>query len=337
MTATHVSPQSADPGRHSVRASQVGKAVGRGQMFAGLDLEIGSEELLILLGSSGCGKTTTLNAIAGVGSGSTGSVHFVSEDVNVPAGSFEMAMVFQSLALHARRDVRDDVTFLPRLRKAPQATIDERLELTSGPFRLSSLLERRIQAVSGGERHRLAIAKAPVKRSFVFLPAEPSSNLGAKIHQQLGDEPTPIQGEVRTMMVFVTHGDEEAVSSGDRAAVMNKGPASPLGSPLDFDRWPRSPKAAKFVGDHPINPPTMRCQGIRMTVERLAPIDFGRAEGPVGSSAALPRGAVAPRPEPIALAEGRGRGGSDPVVRALIRWALASAIPYDAVRSKARS
>lgn len=329
MSAIAFSLASIDSGRNSVRLDQVSKTIAGTEILARLDLEIMSEELLVLLGPSGCGKTTTLNIIAGVETTSSGRVFFGSEDVTaVPPERRDVAMVFQSVGLYPHLDVYDNITFPLRLRKVSQAIIDERVGVTTELLGISKLLKRRIHAISGGERQRVAIAKALVKRPRVFLLDEPFSSLDAEIRRQLRGELARIQRELKTTMVFVTHDQEEAMSLGDRIVVMNKGEVVQLGSPLDIYKWPRNLWAAKFVGNHPVNLLPVHRQGARIVVQGSQPIDLGPAERVAGSTA-VAHGTLALRPESIGLLKDDGQAGSDPSATVLIRQVLGSTILYD--------
>ena len=180
MTVAAVSSHAPGSG-DSIRLEQVSKTFGAAQVLSTLDLEVRSEELLVLLGPSGCGKTTTLNIIAGVENASSGRVFFGSEDMtHVSPERRDVAMVFQSVGLYPHLNVIENITFPLRLRKVPQATIDERVAETTELLGISNLLKRRIHALSGGERQRVAIAKALVKRPQVFLLDEPFSSLDAE-------------------------------------------------------------------------------------------------------------------------------------------------------------
>lgn len=334
MSTNPASPPASDLGRNSVSLTRVGKAIGGTEILKGLDLEIRSEELLVLLGPSGCGKSTTLNIIAGVEPASSGQVFFGSEDVtNVPPERRDVAMVFQSVGLYPHLDVQENITFPLRLRKVPQSTIDERLAITTELLGISGLMRRRIHAISGGERQRVAIAKALVKRPRVFLLDEPFSSLDAEIRRQLRGELARIQRELKTTMVFVTHDQEEAMSIGDRIAVMNKGSVVQLGSPLDIYRWPRNLWAARFVGNHPVNILPMRSQGGRIVIDGSPPTDLGPADRLAGSSVASGGTKLALRPESMTLVKEPGRAGSAPAATVRVRQMLGSTILYDVALS----
>ena len=330
MTTTAASLTPADPGHNSVRLERVSKMIGATQILDSIDLEIVAEELLVLLGPSGCGKTTTLNIIAGVEAVSSGNLYFGSEDVtSVPPERRDVAMVFQSVGLYPHLNVHDNITFPLRLRKVPRAMIDERVAITTELLGIRHLLNRRIHAVSGGERQRVAIAKALVKRPRVFLLDEPFSSLDAEIRRQLRGELVRIQRELKTTMVFVTHDQEEAMSIGDRIVVMNKGAIVQLGSPLDIYKWPKNLWVAKFIGNHPVNTLPVQCESGRIVVDGPQRLDLGPADR-IRGSAALRNGTgtLALRPESIELLKANGDQAL-PSARVVIRQVLGSAILYD--------
>jgi multiple sugar transport system ATP-binding protein len=329
MTATAALLAPTDPGHNGVSLKKVSKTIAGTQILAEIDLDIFAEELLVLLGPSGCGKTTTLNIIAGVETASSGSVYFGSEDVtSVPPERRDVAMVFQSVGLYPHLNVHDNITFPLRLRKVPRATIDERVAVTTELLGIGHLLKRRIHAVSGGERQRVAIAKALVKRPRVFLLDEPFSSLDAEIRRQLRGELVRIQRELRTTMVFVTHDQEEAMSIGDRIVVMNKGRGVQIGPPLDVYKWPRNLWAAKFVGNYPINVLGVRSERGRIILEPPEALDLGPGEKLPGWSALRGAAKLCLRPESISLMEATA-DPSLPSANVVIRQVLGSSILYD--------
>jgi inositol-phosphate transport system ATP-binding protein len=318
-------PKSGD----SIRLEQVSKTFGGTQVLSTLDLEVRSEELLVLLGPSGCGKTTTLNIIAGVENASSGRIFFGDEDVtHVPPERRDVAMVFQSVGLYPHLNAIENITFPLKLRKVPRAMIDERVAATTELLGISHLLKRRIHALRGGERQRVAIAKALVKRPQVFLLDEPFSSLDAEIRRQLRAELARIQRELRTTMVFVTHDQEEAMAIGDRIVVMNKGKVVQLGSPLDIYKWPRTLWAAKFIGTHPVNALPVRKDGGRIILQGALSLDLGPADRVPGSALLNGGGTLAVRPESIGIHEDRG-DASSPSATVVIRQVLGALILYD--------
>jgi ABC-type sugar transport system ATPase subunit len=322
---------SADMDHNSVRLERLTKSFGGTKILRGIDLEILPHELLVLLGPSGCGKTTTLNTIAGVEEIESGRIYFGNEEVtNVPPERRDVAMVFQSVGLYPHLNVYDNIVFPLRLRKVPRPVIEERVSVTTELLGIKDLLKRRIHAVSGGERQRVAIAKALVKRPRVFLLDEPFSNLDAEIRRQLRSELVRIQGELKTTMVFVTHDQEEAMSIGNRIVVMNQGAIVQLGTPLDIYKWPANLWAAKFVGNHPINVVPIQIEQGRIVVDGQQRLNLGPAERLAGSDL-LPdaTGTLGLRPEAISLVEGSKGEDEVPTAVVLIRQVLGSSILYD--------
>ena len=323
--------ESANMNHNSVRLEGLTKSFGGTKILKGIDLEILPEELLVLLGPSGCGKTTTLNTIAGVEEIDSGRIYFGNEEVTrIPPERRDVAMVFQSVGLYPHLNVYDNIVFPLRLRKVPHPVIEERVGVTTELLGIRHLLKRRIHAVSGGERQRVAIAKALVKRPRVFLLDEPFSNLDAEIRRQLRGELVRIQGELKTTMVFVTHDQEEAMSIGNRIVVMHQGVIVQLGTPLDVYKWPANLWAAKFVGNHPINALPIQVEQGRIFLSGHGLLDLGPAERLSGSNplAAAP-GTLGLRPEAISLTHASKDEETAPTATVLIRQVLGSSILYD--------
>lgn len=258
MTATAPTPATT-----AARPAPPGSAIhfaGVSKQFDGvfavrdLDLEIRDGELLVLLGSSGCGKTTTLNMLAGLEKPTGGQLFFGDRLMNdVPPEERDIAMVFQSIALYPHLNVRENIGFALKTHRQPRDLIRQRTEDVARILDISGLLDRRIHQLSGGQRQRVAIAKALVRRPHLFLLDEPFSSLDAALRRQMRSELVRIHREVETTMVFVTHDQEEAMAIADRIAVMSHGRLVQLGPPLDLYQAPRNLWVAQFIGAHPIN------------------------------------------------------------------------------------
>jgi multiple sugar transport system ATP-binding protein len=258
MTATSIESPATARGRdgaNQIRFVDVSKQFDGGvAAVKSLDLEIRDGELLVLLGPSGCGKTTTLNMLAGLERPTSGKLFFGERAMNdVPPEERDIAMVFQSIALYPHLNVRENIGFALKTRKAPRDLVAQRTTDVARTLDITSLLDRRIHQLSGGQRQRVAIAKALVRRPRLFLLDEPFSSLDAALRRQMRSELVRIHREVETTMVFVTHDQEEAMAIADRIGVMNDGELIQLGPPLDVYQAPRNLWVAQFIGSHPIN------------------------------------------------------------------------------------
>jgi multiple sugar transport system ATP-binding protein len=245
---------STSPDGIAIRLVGIKKSFGDVVAVEHLDLEILDKELLVFLGPSGSGKTTTLNMLAGLEEPTGGEIYFGSDLVtHLPAEERDISMVFQTLALYPHLNVRENIVFPLKIRKTDTSVIDSRLHETVTMLGMDTLLDRRIHELSGGQRQRVAIAKALVRRPRLFLLDEPFSNLDAELRRQMRAELVRVHREVETTMVFVTHDQEEAMSIGDRLAVMDQGKLVQLGTPLEIYYHPVNLWMARFIGSHPIN------------------------------------------------------------------------------------
>ena len=196
------------------------------------NLEIADGEFVILVGPSGCGKSTTLNMIAGLEDISSGELRIGGQVVNnkTPKDR-DIAMVFQSYALYPHMTVRENMGFALKLAKTPQATITEKVDEAARILDLTQLLDRRPANLSGGQRQRVAMGRAIVRDPAAFLMDEPLSNLDAKLRVQTRTEVSRLQRRLGTTMVYVTHDQVEALTLGDRVAVMRTGVLQQVGLP----------------------------------------------------------------------------------------------------------
>ena len=219
-----------------------------------ISLDIADGEFVILVGPSGCGKSTTLNMIAGLEDITEGELRIGGQVVNNKAPKDrDIAMVFQSYALYPHMTVRQNMGFALKLAKTPQATIDEKVNEAARILDLTQHLERRPANLSGGQRQRVAMGRAIVRDPSAFLMDEPLSNLDAKLRVQTRTEVSKLQRRLGTTMVYVTHDQTEAMTLGDRLAVMRSGILQQVGSPHELYENPVNLFVAGFIGSPAMN------------------------------------------------------------------------------------
>ena len=207
-----------------------------------LDLEIEDGEFMVLVGPSGCGKTTALRMVAGLEDISEGVLRIGDRVVNhVPSRDRDIAMVFQSYALYPHLTVYDNIAFGLKLKKVPKAEIDQRVQNAARrPRPRDASSKRKPRALSGGQRQRVAMGRAIVRQPQAFLMDEPLSNLDAKLRVQMRAEIAKLQSDLGTTTVYVTHDQVEAMTMGDRVAVMRKGELQQVGGAAGALRPARS-------------------------------------------------------------------------------------------------
>jgi multiple sugar transport system ATP-binding protein len=219
-----------------------------------VNLEIADGEFVILVGPSGCGKSTTLNMIAGLEDISDGELKIAGKVVNnATPKDRDIAMVFQSYALYPHMTVRENMGFALKLAKTPQATIEEKVNEAARILDLTQFLDRKPANLSGGQRQRVAMGRAIVRDPAVFLMDEPLSNLDAKLRVQMRTEVSRIQRRLGTTTVYVTHDQTEAMTLGDRVAVMRNGRLQQVGSPKTLYDDPVNLFVAGFIGSPAMN------------------------------------------------------------------------------------
>src|SRR5215217_2357236 len=232
-----------------VRFTDVSKRFGDVVAVGGLTLDITDGEFMVLVGPSGSGKTTALRMLAGLESITGGRILIGEQVVNRMAPrERDIAMVFQDYALYPQMTVFDNLAFGLRRRKVPKADIDRRVGDAASVLGLEPLLSRRPGQLSGGQAQRVALGRALVREPQVFLMDEPLSNLDAKLRTQTRGEIRRLQHEVRTTTVYVTHDQVEAMTMGDRIAVMNHGVLEQVGTPEDLYERPANRFVAGFIG-----------------------------------------------------------------------------------------
>ncbi|MGI8708015.1 MAG: ABC transporter ATP-binding protein [Actinomycetota bacterium] len=219
-----------------------------------LNLDVKDGEFMVLVGPSGCGKTTALRMIAGLESISEGEVKIGDKVVNdVPPKDRDIAMVFQNYALYPHMSVRDNMAFGLKLAKTDQGEINKRVEEAAKVLGLEEYLDKKPRALSGGQRQRVAMGRAIVRNPQAFLMDEPLSNLDAKLRVQMRSEISRIQADLEVTTVYVTHDQVEAMTMGDRVAVMRKGELLQVGTPPELFSNPRNLFVAGFIGSPSMN------------------------------------------------------------------------------------
>jgi multiple sugar transport system ATP-binding protein len=219
-----------------------------------LDLLIKDGEFLVLVGPSGCGKTTALRCLAGLEEITAGQIKIDERIVNrVPSKDRNIAMVFQSYALYPHMTVFNNLAFGLKLMKTPKDEIKRRVEEAAKILNLERFLDRKPRALSGGQRQRVALGRAIVREPAAFLMDEPLSNLDAKLRVQTRAEISRIQQRLGTTTVYVTHDQVEAMTMGDRIAVMKEGVLQQVGSPPELYTHPVNKFVAAFIGSPSMN------------------------------------------------------------------------------------
>ena len=242
------------------------------QAVRDLNLAIEDGERMVLVGPSGCGKTTLLRMLAGLEEISEGDIRIGDQIVNdLTPKDRDIAMVFQSYALYPHMTVRENMGFALKLAKTPQATIDEKVNEAARVLDLTQHLDRRPANLSGGQRQRVAMGRAIVRDPAVFLMDEPLSNLDAKLRVQTRTEVSKLQKRLGTTMVYVTHDQTEAMTLGDRLAVMRSGILQQVGSPHELYANPVNLFVAGFIGSPAMNfmAGTLEEGGVTTSIGRL--------------------------------------------------------------------
>ncbi|AGZ36797.1 MULTISPECIES: ABC transporter ATP-binding protein [Pseudomonas] len=277
-----------------------------------IQLSIKDGEFLILVGPSGCGKSTLMNCIAGLEQITGGAILIDDQDVSgMSPKDRDIAMVFQSYALYPTMSVRENIEFGLKIRKMPQAAIDEEVARVSKLLQIEHLLARKPAQLSGGQQQRVAMGRALARRPKIYLFDEPLSNLDAKLRVEMRTEMKLMHQRLRTTTVYVTHDQIEAMTLGDKVAVMKDGIIQQFGTPQQIYNDPANQFVASFIGSPPMNfiPVRLTKQEGRL----LALLDSGQArcELPLGAASDTLDGReiiLGIRPEQISLGAGEGNG-----------------------------
>ena len=219
-----------------------------------VSLTIADNEFMVLLGPSGCGKTTLLRMIAGLEYPDSGRIYIGDRDVtDLPPRKRDIAMVFQSYAVFPHMKVRDNIAFGLRMHKVPAAEIGRKVERAAELLQLSPYLDRYSAQLSGGQRQRVAVARAIVMEPAVLLMDEPLSNLDALLRLNFRGELKKLVHEINTTTIYVTHDQVEALSLGDRIAVMREGVIAQVDAPMAVYDRPATEFVGSFIGNPPMN------------------------------------------------------------------------------------
>jgi multiple sugar transport system ATP-binding protein len=275
-------------------------------------IKIDSGEFLILVGPSGCGKSTLMNCIAGLENISGGAILVDDTDISgMSPKDRDIAMVFQSYALYPTMSVRENIAFGLKIRKMPAAAIDEEVARVAKLLQIEHLLARKPGQLSGGQQQRVAMGRALARRPKIYLFDEPLSNLDAKLRVEMRTEIKLMHQRLKTTTVYVTHDQIEAMTLGDKVAVMKDGIIQQFGTPKDIYNNPANLFVASFIGSPPMNFIPLRLA--RQDGRLLAVLDSGQArcELPLALDDAGLEGReviLGIRPEQITLAPAQASG-----------------------------
>jgi multiple sugar transport system ATP-binding protein len=251
-----------------------------------LSLEVADGEFLVLVGPSGCGKTTALRMVAGLEDISGGEIFIGDRLVNkLTPKERDVAMVFQNYALYPHLSVYENIAFGLRLRKAPKDEVHRQVSWAAKMLDLAPYLDRKPKQLSGGQRQRVAMGRAIVRQPQVFLMDEPLSNLDAKLRVQMRSDIAKLQHDIGTTTIYVTHDQVEAMTMGDRVAVMRNGVLQQVADPQTLYDTPENLFVAGFIGTPPMN-----LLEVNVTVNGGVAIELG------GSTVPVPDGALAAYP-----------------------------------------
>ena len=239
----------------AIKITDVGKIYPNGTRALGdVNIEINDGEFVVLVGPSGCGKTTLLRMVAGLEDITEGEIFIGEKVVNeVAPKDRDIAMVFQNYALYPHMSVYDNMAFSLKLRKLSKEEIDKKVKDAARTLEISELLERKPKALSGGQRQRVAMGRAIVRSPQAFLMDEPLSNLDAKLRVQMRAELGQLHTQLETTTLYVTHDQVEAMTMGDRVAVIRKGELQQIDTPREIYLYPKNIFVAGFIGSPSIN------------------------------------------------------------------------------------
>ncbi len=237
-----------------VELKNITKIYDKKKVIDNVSLTIEDKEFLILVGSSGCGKSTILRMIAGLEDITEGEIYIDGKCVNnIPPKDRDIAFVFQSYALYPHMSVYENLAFPLKMKKVSKEEIDKKVRETAEKLDLTELLERKPKQLSGGQRQRVALGRAIVRQPKVFLMDEPLSNLDAKLRIQMRAEIKKLHEELKTTFIYVTHDQTEALTMGDRIAIIDKGVIQQTDSPDNIYNKPKNTFVGGFLGAPAMN------------------------------------------------------------------------------------
>ena len=239
----------------AININSVGKIYPNGtRALEDVNIEINDGEFVVLVGPSGCGKTTLLRMVAGLEDITEGEISIADKVVNeIAPKDRDIAMVFQNYALYPHMSVYDNMAFSLKLRKLPKDEIDQKVKDAAKTLEIDELLERKPKALSGGQRQRVAMGRAIVRNPQAFLMDEPLSNLDAKLRVQMRAELGQLHSQLETTTLYVTHDQVEAMTMGDRVAVIRKGILQQINTPREIYLYPKNIFVAGFIGSPSMN------------------------------------------------------------------------------------
>lgn len=237
-----------------VKLVNVSKAYDKKTIIDDISLSIEDKEFIVLVGASGCGKSTILRMIAGLEDTTAGQIFIGDDDVtNTHPKDRDIAFVFQSYALYPHMTVYENIAFGLKMRKVSKSVIDQKVKEAAEILDLTEYLDRRPKQLSGGQRQRVALGRAIVRNPKVFLMDEPLSNLDAKLRVQMRAEIKKLHQKLQTTFIYVTHDQTEALTMGDRIVVLDKGIIQQIDSPENIYNNPQNTFVAGFVGSPQMN------------------------------------------------------------------------------------
>lgn len=237
-----------------LKVSKLNKSYGSKLVLDEIDLEISDSEFLVLVGPSGCGKSTLMRILAGLEKDFSGTINYKNKDLTaLSPKERNLSMVFQNYALYPHKSVFENIAFPLKLQGLTKKFIEESVCDIAAKLSLSELLTRKPSQLSGGQRQRVALARALIKNPDIFLMDEPLSNLDAKLRVQLRQEIFKLKSMSKAMFIYVTHDQVEALTLGDRIAVLNDGKIQQVASPIELFEKPANTFVASFIGSPAMN------------------------------------------------------------------------------------